>query len=51
MWNKAIFAVFAVLTAGAVYLTLYDVGVQETSVERSVRQGSAGIGGARYRGK
>ena len=38
---KWTFLAFGVLTLLAVYLTVYGVGVQDGSIERSVRQGSA----------
>ena len=49
--TKAVFVVFLALTAGAVYLTFYDVGVAHTTIDRSVRQGSAGLGPYRHTGK
>lgn len=49
--TKALFVVFLALTVGAAYLTFFDVGVAETRIDRSVRQGSAGLGPYRHTGK
>ena len=38
--SRFIFILFSVLTLGAVYATLYDVGVLEPSIKKSSREGS-----------
>lgn len=40
--TKIVFIAFALLTLGAGYMTVYGVGAEDRSVERSVRNGSAG---------
>ena len=40
--TKVVFAVFTLLTLVAGYMTVYGIGAEDRSVERSVRQGSAG---------
>ena len=46
---KLFSVIFAGLTAGAVYLTINDVGVLDPSIERpSVRQGSVSRGSRAY---
>ena len=40
--TKVVFVVFTLLTLGAGYMTVYGIGAQDLSVERSVRNGSAG---------
>ena len=40
--TKVVFVVFTLLTIGAGYMTVYGIGAQDRSVERSVRNGSAG---------
>ena len=40
--TKVIFVAFTLLTLGAGYMTVYGVGAEDRSVERSVRNGSAG---------
>ncbi len=40
--TKIVFAAFTLLTIAAGYMTVYGVGAQDSSVERSVRNGSAG---------
>lgn len=40
--TKVVFIVFTLLTLGAGYMTVYGVGAQDWSVERDVRERSAG---------
>lgn len=40
--TKIIFALFTFLTLGAGYMTVYGVGAEDRSVERDVRERSAG---------
>ncbi len=40
--TKLVFIVFTLLTLGAGYMTVYGIGAQDRSIERSVRNGSAG---------
>ena len=42
MTRGRLFAVFTLLTLVAGYMTVYGIGAEDRSVERSVRQGSAG---------
>ncbi len=42
MMTKIVFLVFTLLTIAAGYMTVYGIGAQDLSVERSVREGSAG---------
>ncbi|MDX1519061.1 MAG: hypothetical protein R3318_02980 [Gammaproteobacteria bacterium] len=55
MMTKFFVLVFGALTAAAVYTTVYDVGVQDTSFKKqSVREGSVHRGhrlGSTRRGK
>lgn len=39
---KVVFAAFTLLTLAAGYMTVYGIGAEDRSVERSVREGSAG---------
>ncbi len=39
---KAVFVAFTFLTLAAGYMTVYGIGAEDRSVERSVREGSAG---------
>lgn len=48
--TKVMFVVFTLLTLAAGYMTVYGIGAEDRSVERSVRERSAGnifIGGGR----
>ena len=48
--TKIVFVVFTLLTLGAGYMTVYGIGAQDFSIERSVREWSAGhvfIGGGK----
>jgi len=52
--TKVVFLAFTLLTLAAGYLTVYGVGAEDPSVERSVRERSAGnvfIGGGGGGGK
>lgn len=40
--TKIVFVVFTLLTLGAGYMTVYGIGAQDSSVERDVRERSAG---------
>ncbi len=40
--TKLVFIAFSLLTLGAGYMTVYGIGAQDQSIERSVRNGSAG---------
>ncbi|MEL6963490.1 MAG: hypothetical protein AAGA73_02925 [Pseudomonadota bacterium] len=40
--TKVVFIAFTVLTLAAGYMTVYGIGAEDRSVERSVREGSAG---------
>lgn len=40
--TRVVFIAFTVLTLAAGYMTVYGIGAEDRSVERSVRQGSAG---------
>ncbi|MGI9511054.1 MAG: hypothetical protein ACR2QJ_17080 [Geminicoccaceae bacterium] len=48
--TKVVFVAFTLLTAAAGYMTVYGIGAEDSSVERSVRERSAGhvfIGGGK----
>ena len=48
--TRIVFIVFTLLTLGAGYMTVYGVGAEDRSVERSVRERSAGhvfVGGGK----
>jgi hypothetical protein len=48
--TKVVFVAFAFLTLAAGYMTVYGIGAEDWSVERSVRERSAGnvfIGGGK----
>jgi len=49
--TKIVFVAFTLLTLAAGYMTVYGIGAEDRSVERSVRQGSAGNGFIRGGGK
>ena len=50
MMTKFFLAFFGLMTAGAVYMTVYDVGVMEPSITQpSIRQGSVHGGTGRLR--
>ena len=40
--TKVVFVTFTLLTLAAGYMTVYGIGAEDRSVERSVRSGSAG---------
>lgn len=40
--TKIVFAAFTILTLAAGYMTVYGIGAEDRSVERSVRERSAG---------
>ena len=40
--TKVVFAVFTLLTLAAGYMTVYGIGAEDRSIERSVRERSAG---------
>ncbi len=40
--TKVVFVAFTLLTLGAGYMTVYGIGAEDRSVERSVRERSAG---------
>ena len=40
--TRVVFIAFTVLTLAAGYMTVYGIGAEDRSVERSVREGSAG---------
>lgn len=40
--KAAVFSVFALLIAGASYISWYGVGAADSDVSNSIRQGSAG---------
>jgi len=40
--TKIVFVAFTLLTLGAGYMTVYGIGAQDSSVERDVRERSAG---------
>ena len=40
--TKVVFIAFTALTLAAGYMTVYGIGAEDRSVERSVREGSAG---------
>jgi hypothetical protein len=40
--TKIVFVAFTILTLAAGYMTVYGIGAEDRSVDRSVRQGSAG---------
>lgn len=48
--TKLVFVVFTMLTLAAGYMTVYGVGAEDQSLERSVRERSAGhvfVGGGK----
>ena len=50
MMTKVVFVVFTLLTLAAGYMTVYGVGTEDLSVDRSVRERSAGhifVGGGK----
>lgn len=50
--SKMVFALFTLLTVGASYMTVYDVGVGEPSIENvregSTHRGTRGVGRGHY---
>lgn len=42
--TRLVFILFTVLTIGAVYITVKDVGVMEPSIKKSSREGSVHSG-------
>ena len=48
--TKAVFLVFSLLTLAAGYMTVYGVGAEDRSIDKSVRERSAGhifVGGGK----
>lgn len=48
--TKLVFVLFSLLTLAAGYMTVYGIGAEDRSVERSVRERSAGhvfVGGGK----
>ncbi len=48
--TKVVFVVFTLLTLAAGYMTVYGIGAQDRSIEKSVRERSAGhifVGGGK----